>query len=249
MILLRSILYAVWFYGSLAVVGLSGMPAAFVSRRAAMTTIRTWARAQVFGLRWICGIRTEYRGLDHLPQTGCILAIRHQSTYDTIAPFLFTRDPAFVLKRELLDAPVFGVFAKKGGMIPIDLDGGMKTMKAMLAAARREADAGREVLIFPEGTRQPIEAPLDLKPGVAGIYRALDAPCAPVALNTGLCWPSSGFLRRPGTVVFEVLPPIEPGLSRDAFMTRLAEALEPATQRLLEEGRANQDRQRTPVRS
>jgi 1-acyl-sn-glycerol-3-phosphate acyltransferase len=244
MTLLRSTLYALWFYGSLAVIGLSGMPAAFLSRRAAMTTIRVWARAQVFGLKWLCGVTTEYRGLERLPQTGCILALRHQSTFDTIAPFLFTRDPSFVLKRELLDAPVFGVFARKGGMIPIDRDGGMKTMKTMLAAARKEADAGREVLIFPEGTRQSIDAPLDLKPGVAGIYRALDAPCIPVALNTGLCWPSSGFLRYPGHIVFEVLAPIEPGLSRDVFMTRLAEALEPATQRLLEEGRTAQNRSR-----
>ncbi|MDZ4761346.1 MAG: lysophospholipid acyltransferase family protein [Alphaproteobacteria bacterium] len=240
MIFFRSLLYALWFYGSLGVIGGGFLPYAVGSRKRTMITIRQWSRAQVFGLRWLCGVRTEYRGLENLPASGVLVAMKHQSTYDTITPFLFTRDPAFVLKQELLDAPVFGIYARRADMIPIDRDGGMKTMKQMLASARALAEAGREVIIFPEGTRQLVGAVTDLKPGVAGIYRAMNVPCIPVAINTGLCWPAAGFIRKPGLVVFEALPAIEAGLSRDEFMRRLHEVLEPATQRLVAEGRAVQ---------
>ena len=135
--------------------------------------------------------------------------MKHQSTYDTIAPFLFIRNPGYILKKELLKLPVFGIYASRVG-IPIDRAGGTKTMKLMLAAARKGAEAGQQIVIFPEGTRQLPDTPADIKPGVIFMYNELGIPCVPVALNTGLCWQGSGFLRKPGHVVFEVLPPIEP---------------------------------------
>lgn len=245
MTFIRSFLYAAWFYSSLGWVGLPCMPFAYASRKAAVQAITFWAGLQRWALRWICGVRTEFRGLEHLPPGGAIIAMRHQSTYDTIAPFLFIDDPAFILKRELLRAPVFGVYAARSRMIPIDREGGMKTMKAMLAAAKTESEAGRKIVIFPEGTRQPVDAPADLKPGVVAMYNALGAPCVPVALNTGLCWRS--FWRTPGRVIFEVLPPIEPGLKREDFMQRLKDALDPATARLVAEGRAAQARHGAPA--
>jgi 1-acyl-sn-glycerol-3-phosphate acyltransferase len=127
-------------------------------------------------------------------------------------------------------------------MIAIDRGGGAKTMRRMLADAKVQADAGRPVVIFPEGTRQDVDAPTDLKPGAFAIYRALGAPCVPVALNTGLCWRGSGFTRRPGRMVFEALAPIEAGLDRETFTQRLHDALDPATRRLVAEGRAAQKR-------
>ena len=239
MIFIRSLAYAIWFYLSLVIIGLVCMPASLFSRGAAMNAIRFWAGTQRLALRFLCGIKTEFRGLENLPLKPCIIAMKHQSTYDTIAPFLFIRDPVYILKKELLRAPVFGVYASRVG-IPIDRGGRVRTMKAMLAAARNAIQADRQIVIFPEGTRQPVDAPADFKPGVVAMYNDLDVICVPVALNTGLCWKS--FWRRPGHVVFEVLKPIESGLERRAFMQRLKDTLDPATQKLVAEGRAAQGR-------
>jgi 1-acyl-sn-glycerol-3-phosphate acyltransferase len=239
MTFIRSLLYAIWFYLSLVVIGLACMPVALFSRGASMSAIRFWAGTQRLMLRILCGIRTEFRGVEYLPQGACIIAMKHQSTYDTIAPFLLIRDPVFILKKELLKAPVFGVYASRVG-IPIDRGGRVRTMKAMLNAAKEATKADRQIVIFPEGTRQSVDALADLKPGVVAMYNELDVVCVPVVLNTGLCWRGAGFTRRPGHVVFEVLKPIEPGLERRAFMQRLKDALDTATLRLVAEGRAAQ---------
>jgi len=126
--------------------------------------------------------------------------------------------------------------------IPIDRDGGMKTMKLMLAAAKKGVQSGQQIVIFPEGTRQLPDTPADIKPGIVLLYNELGVPCVPVALNTGLVWEGKGFLRKPGKIVFEILPPIEPGLKRAEFTQKLKDALDPATVRLVAEGRAAQDR-------
>lgn len=241
MTFIRSLLYAVWFYTTLVVIGLICMPVSLFSRGAAMSSIRFFAGAQRLGLRLLCGITTEFRGLENLPSGVGLIAMKHQSTYDTIAPFMFIRNPAYILKQELLKAPVFGVYASRVG-IPIDRAGGAKTMKLMMAAAKKAAGAGQQIVIFPEGTRQLPDTPTDVKPGVIFMYNELGIPCVPVALNTGLCWQGSGFLRKPGRIVFEVLKPIEPGLKRAEFTQRLKEALDPATARLVVEGRAAQKR-------
>lgn len=240
MTVIRSTLYAVWFYGCLVVIGLAFLPFALFSRRAAMRGIRVWANLQRWAMRWLCGARTEVRGLANVPAGACIIAMKHQSTYDTIAPFTFFDDPAFILKRELLSIPIFGLYAARARMIPIDRGGRVKAMKAMMQRAKEEAEAGRKIIIFPEGTRQDVDAPTDLKSGVVAMYRDLALPCVPVALNTGLAWKGAGFTRKPGHIVFDILPPIPPGLSRDEFMQRLEMALDPATRRLVAEGRAVQ---------
>ncbi|MFT3723864.1 MAG: lysophospholipid acyltransferase family protein [Hyphomonadaceae bacterium] len=239
MTIVRSLLYAIWFYVTLVVIGLICMPASMVSRGAAMSSIRFFAGVQRLGLRLLCGITTEFRGLENLPEGVGLIAMKHQSTYDTIAPFMFIRNPAYILKKELLKAPVFGVYASRVG-IPIDRAGGAKTMKLMMAAARKGAASGQQIVIFPEGTRQLPDTPTDVKPGVIFMYNELGIPCVPVALNTGLCWQGSGFLRKPGRIIFEVLKPIEPGLKRAEFTQRLKDALDPATARLVVEGRATQ---------
>lgn len=246
MIFLRSFVYAIWFYLTIVVVGLACMGPSLASRGAAMSAIRFWVGLQRLALRFVCGIKTEFRGMEHMPREACIIAMKHQSTYDTMAPFLFIRDPVFILKKELLKAPIFNVYASRVG-VPIDRGGGLRTMKAMLAAAKLATGAGRQIVIFPEGTRQLVDAPANLKPGVVAMYNELGLPVVPVALNTGLCWKGAGFIRRPGHVVFEVLKPIPPGMERRAFMQRLKDALDPATARLVAEGRAAQGRHAEPV--
>jgi 1-acyl-sn-glycerol-3-phosphate acyltransferase len=233
----RAALYLVWFYLSLAGIGLLGMPYALTSPRATLRVMQAWAAAQWWALRVFGGVRIEYRGFDTVPAGATLVAMKHHGTFETIATFAMFPDPCFVIKQELARTPVFGWYCQQGKFISIDRDGGAKTMKKMLAEARAAVDAKRQVVIFPEGTRQAVGAPADYKPGVAGLYRAMGVPCVPVALNTGLVWSGSLYGGRPGKVIFEALPAIPPGLSRDAFMARLEAELEPATARLVAEGR------------
>jgi 1-acyl-sn-glycerol-3-phosphate acyltransferase len=107
----------------------------------------------------------------------------------------------------------------------------------MTARAKEEARHGRQIIIFPEGTRRPPGAPAAYKYGVAHLYQNLGFPCIPVALNTGLFWPRRQFIRRPGTVVIEILDSIPPGLPRDEFFQRVQDQIESASNRLLEDGR------------
>ena len=107
----------------------------------------------------------------------------------------------------------------------------------MIADAKAAIADKRQIVIFPEGTRRPLDAVADYKPGIAALYGALDVPCVPIAHNSGLYWPRRGFLRKPGRVIVEILPAIPPGLRRPAFMAELEGRIEKATSRLLAEGR------------
>ncbi len=232
---IRPALYAAWFFATMAVYGFPGWPLAMISRRGALMVMKGWCQAQRFGLRLICGVRTEVRGLENLPPGGCLIAMKHQSTYDTLAPFTFLSDPAFTPKEELRRAFMFGYYVERAGMIFLDREGGAKTMRALMTQSKAAIEAGRQVIIFPEGTRQEVGAPPDYKPGVAGLYKALKRPCVPIALNTGCHWKGSRYPNRPGRIVFEILPAIPAGLSRDDFMTRLETDIETATTRLTQD--------------
>ena len=239
MTLLRSLVYVVWLYGSMAAVGISFFPFALFSEKAATEAARAWCAALVWGLRVICGAHVEVRGQQYIPQGAALVAAKHQSMLDTITPFAILRNPSIVLKKELLKLPIFGWFAVQSGMIPIDREAHASALRAMLKAARDRIAKGRKVLIFPEGTRQALGAPPDYKPGVAALYRDLKLPCTPVAVSTGVVWPAHGVVRRPGTAVIEFLPPIPAGLSREDFMAALEEKIETASNALLEEARRN----------
>lgn len=230
----RSLLFVLWLYGSMTVCGVVGAPFAAFRTSAAVATARAWARAALFGARWICGIRVQIRGLDKIPAAPVLFAMKHQAMLDTLMPFFLTRSPSIVLKRELLAMPIFGWYARRAGFIPVDREAHAAALKAMLRAARAEYQKGRSIVIFPEGTRQPIGAPPDYKPGVAAIYRDLGAPCVPVALNSGVCWPAHGILRKPGLVTLDILDVIPPGLSREDFMSTLQTRIETASAALLE---------------
>lgn len=238
MILLRSIVYVLYLYGSMAVVGLVCLPFALAKREWAMIAPRLWVRSGIWALRWIVGARLVIEGAENIPAGRVLIASKHQAMLDTMTPFLVMRAPAIVLKKELLSMPVFGWFAKRTGMIAIDRDGHASALKGMLREARARAEEGRPVVIYPEGTRQEIGARPDYKPGVAALYRDLNAPCVPVAVSTGLVWSANGLIRRPGTAVVRFLPPIPPGLSRTDFMRELEARIETATNALIAAARA-----------
>ena len=239
---LRSILFVILLYGSMVLLGILWLPSLLLPRSVAMAGIRIWAHIARWGMKYICGADSEIRGLDRLPDGPVLLAPRHQSTIDTLLPFLFLKDPCFVLKKELLYYPIFGFYAIKTGMIAIDRSGSTKALKDMTAKARAAAEQGRSLVIFPEGTRLPPGQHEALKPGIALIYKDLNLPCVPVALNTGYCWPAKGIARYPGHMVMELQPAIEPGLNRKAFMKTLEDRLESGMALLLKEGERAQGR-------
>lgn len=233
MLALRSLLFTGWLYLSMSIYAVGLSPALLTNHALAMGVIRLWAAFVLFGLRWICGVRVEVRGLEHRPRGAALIAAKHQGMLDVIAPFTFLDDPCFVMKKELRPLPFFGWFAWKTKMIAVDRSGHARALKDMARQARARLAEGRQILIFPEGTRTAPGVPGDYKPGVAAIYRDLDGPCWPVATNSGACWPAHGFIRKPGLVVYEFLPPIPAGLKRAEFMNQLESRIEAASTALL----------------
>ena len=234
MIWVRSLAFSAWMYALLLGMGLLWLPALLLPRGLVRAGMHLWNRLVLAGLRVLCGVRVEFRGLQHRPAGAALIAAKHQSQLDTIAPFLVLSDPAFVLKRELLRLPVFGWYAAKARMIAVDRGGHAAALKRLVADARQRLTEGRQIIIFPEGTRQAPDAAPDYKPGVAALYRDLALPCVPLATNSGRCWPAHGLVRRPGTVIFEFLEPLPPGLKRAAFMQQLQERIECASTALLD---------------
>ncbi len=167
-------------------------------------------------------------------RTGpALIASKHQSAWDTFGIIPFTRDPAMIMKKELLSVPLYGWFSRKFEMIPIQRELGPAALRQMARDAKDRAAQGRDIVIFPEGTRRAPGAPPAYKPGVLLLYEALGIPCIPVALNSGAFWPRGSIMRRPGTIVLEFLPAIPPGLPRGKFMAELQERIETASARLI----------------
>jgi 1-acyl-sn-glycerol-3-phosphate acyltransferase len=203
-----------------------------IDDRHVWTALRNWGRLTLWGLRWIVGARVSFEGLENVPQGGALIAMKHQSMLDTIAPALFLPRPVYVYKAELGNAPVMGAYLKRN-QIGVDRGGHAKALKSIVRGARDAVAKGGQVLIFPEGTRQALDAPPGYKPGIAAMYKDLNLPVTPVALNTGLIWKPKGLMRSPGHVTFKVLPPIPAGLPRAEFMQELERVIESECQALL----------------
>ena len=231
---LRSLLFTLWLYLSMAVLAVGLSPALLMPHRAAMGVVKLWARAALFGLRWIAGVKVEVRGLQNMPSGAALVACKHQGMLDIVALLAVLPDACFVMKKELMPLPFLGWFAWKTGMIAVDRAGHAKALKDMTRQARARLSEGRQIVIFPEGTRNTPGAPGDYKPGVAAIYRDLEGPCWPVATNSGVCWPAHGFRRYPGVVTFEFLEPIPAGLKRGPMMALLESRIEEASLQMLE---------------
>jgi 1-acyl-sn-glycerol-3-phosphate acyltransferase len=233
---LRSLLFNLTFYVVTVVMILATAPVFLLaSPRYCMGIVEDWCRLGLFLLRTIAGTRLEVRGLENLPEGGAIIAAKHQSMFETFALIPFLRDPVYVLKRELMILPFFGWYAAKVGMIGVDRDRGASALRGLALRVKAVLARGAQVVIFPEGTRRPPGAEAIYRGGIAHLYRAAGAPVVPVALNSGLFWPRRKFLRWPGTIVIEFLPPIPAGLSSTAFLAKLGESIEGASYRLLAE--------------
>ena len=199
---------------------------------------RWWSGGTLFLLKHICGVTHEVRGGQYLVPGAVIYASKHQSAWDTMIYWILLEKPIFVLKRELTRIPFYGQILLKLGSISIDRNGKADALKKMLAKAKQTTDAGYPIIIFPEGTRTLPDAVPQYHPGVAALYSQLKVPVVPVALNSGLCWNKYGFLKNPGRIIIEFLPPIAPGLRGKQFMEQLETQIETKTQEITKESRA-----------
>ncbi|MDJ0894140.1 MAG: 1-acyl-sn-glycerol-3-phosphate acyltransferase [Alphaproteobacteria bacterium] len=238
---LRASAFNLLFYGLTAVMALAAVPVALVSRGLTRRMVKLWSRSTEWLLATVVGLRVEIRGKHHLPSDPCLITSKHQSALETIMATDLLGDPAVVLKKELLRIPVWGWHAKQQRHVVVDRTAGAAALRRMRDDAKAALAAGRPVLIFPQGTRvAPGAKGVSYKPGVAGLYQALQVPVVPVALNTGLFWGRKSYTKFAGTAVIEFLPPIEPGLGKRAFLDRLESDIETASDRLEREALAAQ---------
>ncbi len=241
-VFLRSLAYNILFYLNLLLWVTLGIPTYVMPRWGIISIAKNWGRTSIWLMRIVCNTRVEYRGLEKIPKGPLLVASKHQSAWETFALLQFFDEPLYILKRELKWLPLFGWYLSKADMIGVDRNAGGKTLLKMAQRAREEVLRGRQLIIFPEGTRTAVGAPPRYKAGVSQIYVDCGVTCIPVALNSGLFWPRRTFLRYPGTLVIEFLDPIASGLTRDEFTKRVSTVIEGATNRLVTAGREEQER-------
>ncbi len=233
---MRSLLYNIAFYLIVPGYLIFGIPMLLAPRKKVVRGVYGGiSRALLWWLKALVGLETEARGLENLRKGPVIIAVKHQSTWDVFALTPYFDDPAMILKSELMHIPLIGWFATKMDMIPVKRGKGRVAVKQLIKDARSRAEQGREIFIFPEGNRRAPGAEPRYKRGIVALYKDLKIPVIPVALNSGLYWRRREFKRRPGKVIVEFLPAIEPGLGDDEFMKQLQGAIESTTDRLIQE--------------
>lgn len=206
------------------------IPMLILPRGFTVYIFRTWTRMVMFALRYIVGLSYTVEGLDILEAAlkngPCILALKHQSACETIFCSLLAQKMSIVLKKQLLYIPIYGIYLKKLNSIVIDRDNTAASLKKLLMDAKKNVQNGHSILIFPEGTRQNPGESGEYKGGVGLLYKTLQIPVIPIALNTGLFWGRRSFIKKPGKIIFKILEPIPAGLDRDRFLEILKSNIE-----------------------
>jgi len=219
---MRPIAYAVYFYAVTLAFGLAGLAVRRLAPARALGFAQAWVGTLLAGLGPIGGIRVEVAGLYHLPASGAaLLASQHQSEFDTLVWMRLLKRPSYVMKQELTRTPLVGPMLVPAGMIPVDRSGGPGALRRLLADTAAARDAGRQIVIFPEGTRVPPGHSVALQPGIAALASRLDLPVIPVATDSGLCWTRSRLGLRSGTIHIEIGPPISSGAKRDQLLAAI----------------------------
>ena len=218
---MRAIVYALIFYPATLLFVLGCFVGSLFGSRPMRAVVHAWTDFN-HRLAGLLGTRIEVEGT--IPQGAYLIAVKHQSMFETLELVRLAKTPIIVLKRELSQIPGFGWATRRYGVIPVDRDAGAKALREMLAEGKRAVASGRPVIIYPEGTRvRPGETP-PLQSGFAGLYRALGLPVVPVAVDSGLTW-GANLPRRAGTVRFRVGEPIPAGLKRDEIEARVHAAI------------------------
>ena len=235
MLLLRSLIFQIIFFLNMFLLIVIWLPGLFMRRQISQELGRTWGRTSLWLLDKICNLKIERRGVEHIQQGSLIVAAKHQSMWETFVLPIHFSDFSYILKHELIWLPFFGWYLLAAQQIAIDRAKGSKLLPQLIEKAKKLFSQNRQLFIFPEGTRRPPGAPPHYKIGIASLYEATGVPVIPVAVNSGLFWPKRSFLIRPGTIVIEFLPVIAPGKPPREFFKELQNAIEQASDRLIDE--------------
>ncbi len=235
MIWLRSALFSVLALLWTVVLSLLYLPLLLAPRQVMQRAAALWCRGLLALVGVCCGLRWRVVGRENLPEGAAVIASKHQSAWDTLIFHVLVDDPVFVLKRELLEVPFIGWYMRKAGSIAVDRAAGFRAIKGMLPVVERALADGAQVIVFPEGTRTGPGQRRPYHPGIAAIYARAEAPFVPVALNSGVFWSRRRFLKFPGLITLQILPPVPRGMHRTQFMDELERRIEATTQRLCAE--------------
>jgi 1-acyl-sn-glycerol-3-phosphate acyltransferase len=242
MLFVRSLIFNIFFVLNNIVWFICALPLIVLPRKKFfLWVLHPWCWSNLYMHSWICGVRMEFRGRENIPEGACIAAAKHQSAWETLALAASFKEPRYILKQQLMWVPLFGLYLKRTGQVPINRGNKADAIAAVNKASALAMKEGGQLLIFPEGTRRPVDAKPNYKMGVAHLYEALNVPVVPIAINAGVVWPRRTFLRYPGLVVMEYLPVIQPGLSKEEFILHLEREIETATNRLVAESRNHPD--------
>ncbi len=236
MTLIRSLIFNIYLFGGTAIIAIILLLLMPFSSQEMRKGSQFWTRYVMWGMRVINGITYEVRGLENLPENGAIIACKHQSAWDTAIFVNLRISTAYIMKKELVSIPFYGWYVKRSGHIAVDRAAGASALKGMVKDVKESLANGRNVVIFPEGTRAMSGTPGTYQPGVAAIYTQTKQPVIPAAVNSGLFWGRRSFLKKPGKIILEIMPPIEPGLKRKEFMEVLEKTIEDKTTELEAEG-------------
>lgn len=228
---IRSIAFSFFLYGTTLIIGVVCLPVLLFPRSVNVKLVRWWCNYVIGGFERIIGVKRIVIGQENLPQGSFIVAAKHQAMWETVILNVLLDDPATILKKELMYIPIFGWWVAKLNMISVDRGAHAAALKKMLKDAKAQTENGRILTIYPEGTRADVGGKNAYKPGIAGLYKALDVPVVPVALNSGRCWARKGGYK-PGTITMEFLEPIQPGMNRKEFMSELETRIETGCNRL-----------------
>lgn len=218
----RNALFSLVFWGGSVPIVLTALAAALIGRRALVRVVFGWIRFHVWAARAILGIGMRTEG--ERPAGPVLYVGKHQSYYDAIIVPLLLGAPVIVLKEELTRIPAWGFAVRRYGAIAVDRTASGSAMRRLMREGEAARETGRSIFIFPEGTRVPAGERPPLKPGFAGLYRALGLPIVPVANDSGRIWPRHG-LKRPGVVTFRFGETIPPGLPRAEVEARVHAAI------------------------
>jgi 1-acyl-sn-glycerol-3-phosphate acyltransferase len=222
MAVLRSLLYAAIFYPATVLWVVLGVPVSLLGRKATLAVVLSWVDMHHMLARHLLGIRIRVEG--EIPRGPLLMAVKHQSMFETLEMVRITNLPIIVMKKELGNIPFFGVLTRRYGVIEVERSAGAKALRALVEEGRAAVASGRPVVIYPEGTRVRVGETPELKSGFAALYRALALPVVPVALDSGRLW-GHGFVHRGGTVTIRFGETIPAGLARKEIEARVHAAI------------------------
>ncbi|AHM03842.1 Acyltransferase family protein [Roseibacterium elongatum DSM 19469] len=235
----RSLLFILQMYAAMPIIAILYLPWALASRAGAHAACHAYCRWVIWTAGWMVNLRSEVRGTP--PTDEVLIAAKHQSFLDIILIYNAIPRGKFIMKRELIYAPILGQYALRIGCVPVNRGKRAQAIQQMMEGVKSGKQEPGQLIIYPQGTRVAPGVDVPYKIGSGVLYRELDQPCVPVATNVGVFWPRHGLYRKPGLAVVEFLPRIEPGLPTEQFMARLRDEVETASTALMAEAGFQRD--------